>query len=117
MKLIIAGSRGLHPSVETIHSLIKKHGLNPTEIVCGEADGVDLAGKDYANYHGIPVKSFAADWSTFGLSAGPIRNRHMAEYADALLLIWNGQSRGSFNMKATMLAKNKPVFESNGEKP
>jgi hypothetical protein len=35
----------------------------------------------------------------------------MAEEADALLLIWDGESKGSANMKKEMLFKNKPVYE------
>jgi hypothetical protein len=35
----------------------------------------------------------------------------MAEYADALLLIWNGESRGSANMKENMVKLGKPVYE------
>jgi hypothetical protein len=35
----------------------------------------------------------------------------MAEYADALLLIWDGKSRGSLNMKQQMLKLEKPVYE------
>jgi hypothetical protein len=35
----------------------------------------------------------------------------MAEYGDALLLIWDGKSKGSKNMKARMKGMQKPVFE------
>ena len=81
-----------------------------TEVVCGEARGVDKSGRLFAEDHGINVKSFPADWN-LGKGAGHIRNKQMADYADALLLIWDGESRGSANMKATMLKLNKPVYE------
>jgi hypothetical protein len=35
----------------------------------------------------------------------------MAEYADALLLIWDGESKGSLNMKQRMIGLKKPVYE------
>jgi uncharacterized phage-like protein YoqJ len=35
----------------------------------------------------------------------------MAEYADALLLIWDGESRGSKNMLFNMKKLGKQVFE------
>jgi hypothetical protein len=35
----------------------------------------------------------------------------MAEYADALLLIWDGSSRGSANMRQQMERRGKPVYE------
>ena len=33
------------------------------------------------------------------------------EYADILILIWDGKSRGSGNMKANMIRLNKRVIE------
>jgi hypothetical protein len=35
----------------------------------------------------------------------------MAEEGDALLLIWDGESKGSANMKKEMLFKKKPIYE------
>ncbi len=29
---------------------------------------------------------------------GPVRNQKMAEYADALIAVWDGESRGTKNM-------------------
>lgn len=59
----------------------------------------------------FPIKKFYPDWGKHGKAAGPIRNKQMAEYADALLLIWDGESKGSKNMKEEMLKLNKPVYE------
>lgn len=84
---------------------------NITEEVCGLAEGVDTEGQHWASHAGVPVKTFRADWKKHGKAAGPIRNREMAQYADALLLIWDGTSRGSKNMKEEMLKLNKPVYE------
>lgn len=41
-----------------------------------------------------------ADWDAHGKAAGPIRNRKMAQEADALLLLWDGKSKGSASMLA-----------------
>lgn len=60
---------------------------------------------------GISIKKFPADWDLHGKAAGPIRNRQMAKYADCLLLIWDGKSRGSMNMKQEMERIGKPVYE------
>ena len=54
---------------------------------------------------------FKAEWTIHGKAAGPIRNRKMAEYGDALLLIWDGTSKGSSNMKIEMEKRNKPIYE------
>ncbi len=89
-------------------SLPSNHDL---EIVCGMAKGIDLSGKRCAEYIGIPIKEFPADWGKHGKAAGHIRNTEMANYADALLLIWDGESRGSANMKYQMNQLGKPVYE------
>ncbi len=36
---------------------------------------------------------FAADWNKYGKKAGPVRNRKMADYAEALIAVWDGKSR------------------------
>lgn len=69
-----------------------------TEIVSGTAQGADTLGEKYAYQKSIPVKKFPALWGKYGLKAGPIRNGEMATYADACIVIWDGESRGSFNM-------------------
>jgi hypothetical protein len=43
-------------------------------------------------------KRFPADWDRFGRSAGPKRNKQMAEYGDALIAVWDGESRGTKTM-------------------
>lgn len=112
MKLIIAGSRTLDPSYGFIWSAIKMLGItNITEIVSGTAGGVDTEGEHWASHAGVNVKRFPADWDKHGKAAGHIRNKEMAVYADALLLIWDGDSRGSANMRDNMRKLNKPIYE------
>lgn len=79
-----------------------------TEVVSGCARGVDRAGEIWAADHMIPVKHFPADWNRHGKAAGPIRNGEMAEYADGALLLWDGVSRGTTNMKEHMERLGKP---------
>ncbi len=103
MKVIIAGSRHItdhHPVTDAVTDAVLVHGWEITEIVCGGARGVDEAGYKLGHVMGLPVRVFPALWDTFGKAAGPRRNRAMAEYADALILVWDGKSRGSANMKA-----------------
>ncbi len=92
-------------------NLHKIYYLNISEVVSGGAIGVDLSGENFANIFGFKLKKFPADWETHGKAAGPIRNKQMAEYADALLLIWDGKSKGSTNMKTQMIKLKKPVYE------
>lgn len=111
MKLIIAGSRTVFASPEEIQGLVEHYNIKPTEIVSGTAAGMDRCGEAYVKAANLKLAKFPADWDKFGKSAGHKRNAQMAEYADALLLIWDGQSKGSAGMGNIMRIKGKPVFE------
>ena len=67
-------------------------------IVSGHASGADSLGERFAQEHGLQIELHPADWAKHGRAAGPIRNREMAESADALIAFWDGQSRGTKNM-------------------
>jgi hypothetical protein len=110
MKLIISGSRGfddyelLCKKAEQVNENVDEI----TEVVCGGAKGADMLGKKWADENSIPVKLMPANWAKHGKAAGPIRNREMAEYADALLVFWDGESPGTKNMITTMMELKKP---------
>lgn len=112
MKLIIAGSRTISLSEDQITGLLNNTDVPEVlEVVCGMANGMDLSGKAWAENYNLIVTKFPADWDKHGRAAGHIRNKQMAEYADALLLVWDGKSRGSKNMKENMQKLNKPIYE------
>lgn len=116
MKLIIAGSRTIKLDYDELRTILKEKLGNDwmfivSEIVSGNAAGVDESGDDFAKNAYIKLTRFPAQWVKYGKSAGPRRNLQMAEYADMLLLIWDGKSKGSANMKARMEGLGKPVFE------
>lgn len=100
MKTIIAGSRTLNNPLK-IKALINQCPWKDdiTEVVTGLATGPDTIGMTWAQNKGIPVKKFPAFWSEFGNRAGIVRNIKMGEYADALIIIWDGESKGSRHMK------------------
>ena len=114
MKCIIAGSRHLNRREATvaIKNAVIASGWSGdiTEIVHGGCYGVDLAAGDLCKDF-YPIMVFPADW-TLGKSAGPIRNRKMAEYADRLIAIprKGEENRGTNNMIETMRSLGKPVF-------
>lgn len=112
MKTIIAGSRKIHSYhivVWAIRNAIRD-GIEITEVVSGGAEGVDKLGEFYAKMHKLPVKKFPADWNKHGKRAGPIRNQQMADYADALIAVWDGKSRGTKDMIERAQAKGLHVF-------
>ena len=108
MKVIIAGSRSIG-SLEEVVRAIEMAGFDISEVVCGGAEGVDQLGKFWAYNAGIPTKQFNPHWKEHGKAAGPIRNREMAEYADALIAVWDGKSRGTASMIYEMKKRNKPI--------
>lgn len=107
MKVIIAGSRNID-DYKLVVDTIQASGYSVTEVVSGCAVGPDRLGERWARANNIPVKEMPADWMKHGESAGPRRNRDMAEYADAAIIIWDGQSRGTRNMIENMIRRKKP---------
>ena len=97
MKTIIAGSRGMD-NYDFIKSTIIESGFEITEVVSGGARGVDRLGERYAKEMGIPIKQFIPDWDGLGKKAGHVRNREMGDYADALIALWDGESKGTKGM-------------------
>ena len=81
-----------------------------SEIVSGTARGVDQLGERLASELNIPVKRFPANWDLFGKSAGYKRNVTMADYADGLIAIWDGKSKGTGHMINIMTAKGKWIY-------
>lgn len=80
------------------------------EVVSGDARGIDQFGIDWAVDNWIPYKTFPANWDKYGKSAGAIRNREMAEYADILFAFWDMKSPGTKHMISTMKLLNKSYF-------
>lgn len=99
-RVIIAGGRDFDDYLllcKTMDKLL----VNVTEriiIISGTARGADSLGERYAAEKGYEVRRFPADWEKYGKSAGYRRNERMAEYADALVAFWDGESRGTANM-------------------
>jgi len=102
-KLIVAGSRDFNDIERCeeevkafFHEFIKDR---PLVIVSGTARGADRCGEVVASRHPeIVLKQFPADWAKHGKSAGYRRNSLMADYADGLLALWDGTSRGTGHM-------------------
>jgi ribonuclease HI len=112
MKVIIAGSREIRDYALVKHT-ITQSGFNITQVVCGMARGVDLLGRDYAIENNISVAEYPANWDLYGKRAGFLRNTDMGHYADALIAIWDGQSKGTYNMISIMKQLGKQVFIKN----
>lgn len=109
MKTIIAGSR----EITDYNVLIEAYAECPfhiTSVVSGCARGVDKLGEFFSQDNSLPLEKYPADWSTYGKRAGYIRNTEMADNAEALLAIWDGESRGTKHMIDIAREKGLEVF-------
>lgn len=101
-RVIIAGSRDFgNYGLLCEHCdkfLSQKNQIHSIVIVSGTARGADQLGERYAHERGYDVQQYPANWERDGKAAGFIRNRQMADVADALIAFWDGRSRGTANM-------------------
>lgn len=111
MRLIVAGSRTVF-DYNVVAQAIEASGWTDsvTEIVSGGALGADALGEQWATRHKVKIRRFPAYWKKHGKAAGPIRNAEMAAHADALVAVWDGESRGTKDMIAKMENAGKSVF-------
>ncbi len=109
MKTIIAGGRDVK-KIDYIRQAVTQSEFEITEIVSGGAPGADWLGELWAAENKIPLRRFNADWGRHGKAAGPIRNREMANYGEALIAVWDGKSKGTKNMIEQAQAKRLKVF-------
>jgi len=117
MRTIIAGSRSI-TDIGHIYNAIDEAktvmGIIVMEVVSGGASGVDALGEQWAMEIGAPIKRFPAQWEDldapgavvrtrrdgkkYNVLAGFARNEQMAQYADALVAVWDGVSTGTQDM-------------------
>lgn len=96
MKVIIAGSRWVDDPA-AIAEAVEASGFPVSRVISGGARGVDELGEEWARDRGIPCTVVEADWR-LGHAAGPVRNRRMAQVAEALVAVWDGESHGTGSM-------------------
>lgn len=116
MKWVIAGTRTIEISFEQFCAALDLLGIkinrDSDTIIAGECStGIDQSAKEFAGVADVSYKGYPADWNTHGKFAGPKRNQQMAKDGDALILIWDGESRGSNSMRREMIYLGKPIYE------
>lgn len=97
MRTVIAGGRNVFNMAE-LDAALAACGWVPTVVLCGGASGADNLGRLWAEANNIPVEYFPADWATYSRAAGMYRNAQMAESAEALIALWDSESKGTSNM-------------------
>lgn len=128
LKVIIAGGRD-YTSYAGLEEAVKASGFDIAEVVSGGAKGADSLGESWAKNNKIPVKKFIPNWNDtshpdaivkfrknpwtdkeecYNYAAGFMRNKEMAEYADALIAL-PGEG-GTSNMIKQAKEKNLKIF-------
>ena len=90
MKIAIVGSRSLTNIV--LGEYLSK---DVEEIVSGGAVGVDFCAAEYAKDKGIKLTEFLPQYERYGRAAPIIRNKQIVDYADKIIVFWNGSSKGT----------------------
>ena len=109
MKVIIAGSRDIKNSYREVCKAVKDSKLPVGTVISGGARGIDKAGEHYAETLEIPCEVYLADWSK-GKAAGFLRNSLMVEVADALIAVWDGSSKGTWDTIMKMCRKGGHIY-------
>ena len=90
MKVAVVGSRDLN--VKSIQYYLP---AATTEIVSGGARGVDTAAKNFANEMQYKYTELCPDYKKYGKVAPLKRNDEIIDYADLVIAIWDGKSKGT----------------------
>ena len=106
MKLAVIGSRKF-TDYELLINRLSDYSIS--QIISGGAQGADTLAADYACTHGIPLLEIRPDWSRYGRSAGPIRNKEIINKADKVIAFWDGSSRGTAQAVAYARSIHRPV--------
>ncbi len=106
MKTAVIGSRSIIISKEELQKYIPK---NTTEIVSGGAKGVDTTAKEFAIANNLKMQEFLPDYKKYKKAAPLKRNLQIIEYADCVIALWNGKSKGTQFVINKCHELNKPI--------
>jgi len=117
VKLLIAGSRSLANQRSAVREAIfRSPWLDEGEpsgvdkIIAGGADGVDTFAIQIAEEFALDTEVHEPLWEDWGPAAGPKRNTDMVEAADAILIVWDGNSDGSADTLRKAIDSGKPLY-------
>ncbi|MBE6733117.1 MAG: DUF2493 domain-containing protein [Ruminococcaceae bacterium] len=104
MKIGVVGSRSLW--VNDLDKYLPKY---VNEIVSGGAKGIDTCAKEYALQKGLKLKEFLPEYDKYGRAAPLKRNILIIDYADEVLVFWDGRSKGTKYVIEQCKLRNKKV--------
>ncbi len=67
------------------------------EVVSGGAAGVDSIAAEWARTNGVKLTELRPDYEQHGAQAPHIRNAEIVKRAELVLVVWDGESRGTLS--------------------
>ncbi|MBQ7315368.1 MAG: hypothetical protein IJW83_05130 [Clostridia bacterium] len=104
MKLLIVGSRSI-----TEFDLSPYIPADVDTVISGGADGIDSLAEQYADLHHLSKYILRPRYDLYGRAAPLKRNEQMVDMADAVLVIWDGRSKGTQYTLTYSKKMNKPI--------
>ena len=90
MKLLIVGSRSIAD-----FDLSPYVSAEVDAIISGGADGMDTVAERYADARRLSKYILRPRYDLYGRAAPIKRNEQMVDMADAVLVVWDGRSKGT----------------------
>ena len=91
MKIAVVGSR----KITKVN--LEKYVSEGDEIVSGGAVGVDSYAAEYARKNNLKLTVFLPQYDRYGRGAPIVRNKAIVDYADKVVVFWDGSSKGTLS--------------------
>ena len=112
IRIAVIGSRDFNnyrTAFKLLDRLSNKYNKN-IKIVSGGANGADKIAEKYAQYRGLDIDIFPADWKKYGKSAGFKRNIEIWDNADIGIAFWKNWSKGTMHSFQISFEQNKELY-------
>ena len=104
MKLLVVGSRSI-----TDFDLSSFIFDDVDTVISGGANGIDALAEKYADRHRLSKYIFRPRYDLYGRAAPIRRNEQMVDFCDAVLVIWDGHSKGTQHTVKYAKSIDKPI--------
>ena len=102
MKLLIVGSRSIESFDLSLY-------VSPCVDTVISAGGIDTLAEEYADLHRLSKYILRPRYDLYGRAAPLKRNEEMVDMADAVLVVWDGRSKGAGYTLKYAQKMNKPT--------
>jgi len=112
-RIVVAGCRNYNnyeeAKVYIEHCISRIKNEYTLIFVSGGCHGADQLGERFAKENNYKIERYPANWKKYGNSAGPIRNKQMADAGDYFICFWDENSNGTKSMINFAKALKKPI--------